>query len=60
MNLVECYIKEIHSEIIYVSNDKEFVRVEVTYNSYGHVTRTTTIFLKHEWETAKEKGYWLG
>ena len=60
MNLVECYIKEIHSEIIYVTNGREFARVEVTYDSYGRVARTTTVFLKNEWETAKEKGYWLG
>lgn len=60
MNLVECYIKEIHSEEPYTKHGKNFVKVEVTYDSYGHISRTTNLFLKDEWEKVKEKGYWLG
>lgn len=62
MNLLECFIKEIHNEE-YKHSDKyncDYVEVDLTYNCYGTVKRTKEIFGFTEWEKTKEKGYFLG
>ena len=68
MNLLEHYIKEIHS-VQDVSD--EYVRateselkeplyeVDVTVDCYGVVERTRKIMSKSEFEQAKKQGYFL-
>lgn len=58
MNLVEYYIVEIHDEQVCPFN-RDFVDVDLTYDCYGTVKRTTKSFRKEVWEKAKERGYFL-
>ena len=58
MNLVEYYIIEIHDEQVCPFN-RDFVDVDLTYDCYGTVRRTTKSFRKEVWEKAKEMGYFL-
>lgn len=68
MNLLEHYIKEIHS-VQDVSNKFEKVtgrkpkeplyEVDVTVNCYGAVERKREIMRKSKFEQAKKQGYFL-
>lgn len=64
MNLLEQYIKEIHSVEPYTDEwtekyHKDFVEVDLTINCYGSVERKTRIFSEEEWEKTKEQGYYM-
>lgn len=69
MNLIEHYIKEVHSEEDVTNKYEEkngiqpnenILKVDLTYNCYGVITRETRNFFKSEWEIAKLKGYFMG
>ena len=65
MNLLEHYIQEIHSEKPYEAEwtkefEKEFIKVDYTYDCYGGLTRTTQVFAKEQWEHFKIQGYFMG
>ena len=68
MNLLEHYIKEIHS-VQYVSDMYEkaighkpkepLYEVDVTVDCYGVVERTRKFMSKSDFEQAKKQGYFL-
>lgn len=68
MNLLEHYIKEVHS-VEDVSNKFEeksdyppnepLLKVDLTYDCYGKVERGIKMFFKSEWDSAREKGYFM-
>lgn len=65
MNLLEHYIKEVHS--VKECNEewtKEFpgecfVEVDMTYDCYGCIERRTHTFKISMWEQVKEQGYFM-
>jgi hypothetical protein len=60
MNLLEHYIKEVHSVEEIKEDWGSFILVDLTVNCYGITERTKTSFSNmEEWEKAKEKGYYL-
>lgn len=67
MNLLEHYIKEIHSvrkcEEEWTKEDdfkdKEYVEVDLTYDCYGCIERRTRCWDKEYFEYIKEKGYFM-
>lgn len=66
MNLLEIYLEEIISVKPYESEwtekfkDRSFVKVVGTFNCYGNKKEETRIFNNFEWESIKEKGYYIG
>ena len=68
MNLLEHYIKEVHS-IDDVSNkfeekngyppDEPLLRIILTYDCYGRIHTTTCYFPKSKWEETKKQGYFM-
>lgn len=66
MNVVEIYLKEIHSVDPYDEEwgkefpDRKFVEVDATWNSYGHVYRQTDIYNTKMWNEIVDRGYYLG
>ncbi len=68
MNLLEHYIKEVHS-VDDVTNKFEekngylpsepLLKVDLTYDCCGQITRETRFFFRSEWEGAKLKGYFM-
>lgn len=64
MNLLENYIKEIHSEKPYTEDwtkdfpDREFVEVDATIDSYGGIERKLNVFETTKWKQIKEQGYY--
>ena len=59
MNLVEANIREIHSEEIYVRDNKTYVKVDITINTWGRVQRREFEFRLSKWEDAKAKMMFL-
>lgn len=62
MNLLEQYIVEIHKETPTQFDDfkdVEFITVDITTNCYGHIKRSTNVFIKADWEEIKQKGYYM-
>ena len=68
MNLLEHYIKEIHSvqdvsdkyeKAIRHKPKEPLYEVDVTFDCYGVVERTRTFMAKSEFEQAKKQGYFL-
>lgn len=64
MNLLENYIKEIISVEPYEEEwtkkfDKKFLKVIVVVECYGIVETRDTVVSEEEWETAKERGYFM-
>lgn len=65
MNLLEHYIKEIHSEKPYTEDwvkdfpDREFVEVDITVNCHGCIERKRDVYNVKEWKEHKEKGYYM-
>lgn len=68
MNLLEHYIKEVHSvtDVTKFYSDKArcplkepLYEVDLTYDCYGRITRKIRCFFKSEWEEAKSKGYFM-
>lgn len=69
MNLLESYIKEIHSV---TDVTEEFIKyfgyepkeplleVDLTSVCYGVTKRTKKMFLKSEFDTVKKQGYYMG
>lgn len=68
MNLLEHYIKEIHSvrkcEEEWTKDDyfkdEEYVEVDLTYDCYGSIKRTIRCWEKEYFEHIKEQGYFMG
>lgn len=68
MNLLEHFIIKIHS-VVDISNEFEqkcgyspkepLYKVDLTYDCYGVVTRTTRNFYKSELESTTNRGYFL-
>ena len=68
MNLLEHYIKEIHS-VKDITNkftertgyvpDEPLLQVELTYDCYGVVKRTAETFWQSNFERAKKQGYFM-
>lgn len=59
MNLLEHYIKEIHSVEWVEIGDLILQEVDLTYDCYGVVTREIRRFFPDEWKEAKEQGYFM-
>lgn len=64
MNMLEQYIKEVHSVTPYTESwmkqyHKDFLMVDLTVNCYGSLSRSERLFSVDEWEEAKEKGYYM-
>ncbi|AXH71193.1 hypothetical protein BSP36_147 [Bacillus phage BSP36] len=66
MNILEQYIEEVHSVKPYTEDwtkefpNKTFVEADITTNCYGQKKRAIHVFEEDEWETALEKGYYMG
>lgn len=56
MNRLEHYIKEVHVE---EDMGDGYVRVEVTINCYGSIERKERQYPKRQWESIKERGYFM-
>ena len=68
MNLLEHYIKEIHSvtdvtkqfeKSVGYAPKEPLVEVDMTVNCYGSIERKTKMMSKSEFEQAEEDGYYL-
>ena len=68
MNLLEHYIKEIHSarditeefaEHCGYEPDEPLFEVDLTYDCYGIVTREKRTFWKSDFENVKKEGYFM-
>lgn len=64
MNLVQCFILDIHSEEDVTSYCKwateNMIEVDITTNCYGIIERKKEVFSQSAWDGAKEKGWYLG
>lgn len=68
MNLVEHHIKEVHS-VKDISDEFEqnvgylpyepLLEVDLTYDCYGRIVRTSQDFYKSDWEKSVERGYFM-
>jgi hypothetical protein len=64
MNLLENYIKEIHSIAPYTVDwtkefsDRQFVEVNLTSVCYGRIETRSHVWTTDEWEKIKEQGYY--
>lgn len=70
MNKIEHFIKKIHS-VKDVTKEyskyagwkdaaKPIVKVDMTVDSYGIVSRVSEVFSEYEWNKIKQQGYYLG
>ena len=64
MNLVECYILEIHSEKdvterMQFTPMERMIEVDLTYDCYGNTHRVKRVFCESELIVAKARGYFL-
>ena len=68
MNLLEHYIKEIHgvkditnkfAEHAGYEPGEPLLEVDLTYDCYGRIKRTTELFWKSNFERVKKQGYFL-
>lgn len=59
MNLVECYIVEVH-KVIVPEDYPRMVRVDLTYNCHGAVQRGWHTAFREDWEKELAQGYYLG
>lgn len=68
MNLLEHYIKEVHwvddvTNHFIEKNGYEpyepLLKVDLTYDCYGVTERKVMHFYKSEWDSAREKGYFM-
>ena len=66
MNLLEHYIKEVHSvdecieEWVKEFPGIEFVDVDLTYDCHGCIEREVHCWDVNEWNEIKEQGYFMG
>lgn len=66
MNLIETYLEELYSVKDYVPEwadefpDRTFVLVNAKWNCYGREYVEEKMFNNFQWESIKEKGYYLG
>ena len=63
MDLIEIYIKEIHSEKEMERKSwmaEDYIEVDITIDSYGNYRRMTKHFPKSFWEGIKKDGYFWG
>ena len=64
MNLLEHYIKEVHfvtdvtNKLAYPTSEPLYA-VDLTYDCYGVTERKVRHFYKSEWDSAREKGYFM-
>ena len=69
MNLIENYIKKIHSEKD-ITKDyikkigkaplENLIEVDLDYDCYGSLKRDNIIFTESQWKEVKRQGYFLG
>mgnify|MGYP000981146930 CR=1 FL=1 len=60
MNLLEHYIKEVHSVKEVQQDWGSFILVDLTADCYGTIKRTKTSFRDaEEWEKVQELGYYM-
>ena len=59
MNLVECYIVEVH-RVVVPEDYPHMVKVDLTYNCHGSVQRGWHTTWATAWEQEKAQGYYLG
>lgn len=68
MNLLEHYIKEIHSIIDITDRfikhcgykpDESLLEIDLTYDCYGSVKREKVTFWKSNFEEVKKRGYFM-
>lgn len=61
VNLLEQYIKEIHSVEEVKKPWGNYIKVDLTKECYGRTDRVMTSFMDmEEWESIKAKGYYMG
>lgn len=70
MNKIEHYIKKIHNvkDVTeeyskyagWKNSSKPIVKVDMTVDSYGVITRVSEVFSEYEWNKIKQQGYYLG
>lgn len=66
MNLLKIHLEELISVEDYIPEwanefpDRTFVLVKAKWNCYGRVEEKEQLFNNFEWESIKEKGYYLG
>lgn len=60
MNLLEQYIKEIHSEVEVINDGKTYVVVDATFTCYGNEQRHMWAWAQDEWTEIKKNGYYWG
>lgn len=66
MNLLEHYITAIHSVEDYNEEwtkefpDISFVQVKLTYDCYGNIETGTHVWNIDQWNSIKQKGYFMG
>lgn len=66
MNLLEHYIKEIHSVKEYNEEwtkefpDTQFIEADITYDCYGTIERKKHVWNINTWNRIKENGYFMG
>ena len=59
MNLVECYIVEVH-RVVVPEDYPHMVKVDLTYNCHGSVQRGWHTTFKEDWEKELVQGYYFG
>lgn len=68
MNLLEHYIKEVHSiedathyfeELLGFEPSELIYKIDLTYDCYGHIERDVKFFYKSEWDIVKKDGYFM-
>jgi hypothetical protein len=65
MNLLEIYLEELINVKDYVPEwanefpDRTFVLVNAKWNCYGNIKTEEKLFNNSEWESIKEKGYYM-
>lgn len=59
MNLVECYIIEVH-RIVVPEEYPHIVKVDLTYNCHGSIQRGWHTTWATAWEQEQAQGYYLG
>lgn len=63
MNLLEHYIKEVHSVKTIPHQDwmeEEWIEVEMTVNCYGNISKTTYYNTRENYERDLERGHYMG
>jgi hypothetical protein len=60
MNLLKIYIEEIHSEEEITHWGDKLIRVDLTRDCHGGISREEKLFTPGERERVKAQGFWIG